>query len=64
MVTGLHGEAIWTTRSIEDSNYLKIIKLHTEGLSKTEIAEEIGIHKSTVGRNIKKAIAGGDIKNG
>ncbi len=63
LITGSHGESIWTTRSVEDSNYSKIVKLHNDGLSKTEIADEIGVHKSTVGRNIKKAIAEGDIKN-
>ncbi len=61
LTTGKHGEALWTTRSIEDSNYLKIIKLHKEGLANNEIAEEIGIHKSNVSRNLKKAVKNGDI---
>lgn len=62
--TDSDGAAKWTTRSIEDSNYLKIINLHSQGLNNKEIAEEIGIHKSNVGRNIKKATENGDIKNG
>lgn len=61
--TDSDGAAVWTTKSIEDSNYLKIIKLFNEGLAPKEIVAEIGLHKSNVSRNLKKARANGEITN-
>ncbi|OIO04430.1 MAG: hypothetical protein AUJ49_02865 [Desulfovibrionaceae bacterium CG1_02_65_16] len=47
------GVATWTTRPIEDAENARIVALHKEGLNVTEIALEIGKHKSTVSRRLK-----------
>ena len=39
---------------IEDSTYEKVCRLSSDGLSNSEITEELGVHKSTVSRNINR----------
>lgn len=53
------GAAVWTTRSIEDSEEERVRELLGENMTVREIAEETGIKKSTVGR-IKKRIEAAD----
>jgi len=45
----------WSWKSLEDSTREKAVRLSNEGLSQVEIAEELGVHKSTVHRHLKKA---------
>jgi putative DNA primase/helicase len=57
-----NGEAVWTTRDIEDANQARVRALLDDGLSIRDIADETGIPRSTVHR-IKKAVEaenGGD----
>jgi len=51
----------WTHRSIEQSTYDQVCRLANEGLEQSEIAEDLGIHKSTVSRHVKKGKTEGDI---
>lgn len=52
----------WSTRTLEDSTYEKVITLSTEdGLKQQEIASELGIHKSQVSRHLKRARSEGRI---
>jgi len=44
----------WTWKALEDARAEKILALQAEGLSQTEIAEELGIHKSNVSRTLKR----------
>lgn len=46
----LGGEAIWTTRDIDDANLARVKALLDDGMTIREIADETGIPKSTVGR--------------
>ena len=45
----------WSWKALEDSTREKVVRLSNEGLSQVEIAEELGVHKSTVNRHLKKA---------
>ncbi len=55
------GKQVWTTKPIEESNYEQVIELHGLNLSVTDIATELGIHKSNVSRALKKAKTEGRI---
>jgi putative DNA primase/helicase len=53
--------ATWTWRTVESSTYDRVVALHKEGLSPTEISNELGINKSNVSRAMRKAREAGDI---
>ena len=55
------GRMTWLFRTVEDSNYERVVKLTNEGLSQKEIATELDINKSTVSRHTKRAKAAGSI---
>jgi len=55
------GKQCWITRSIEDSNYEKVIRLFNDGLIQKEIATELGISKGFVSRLLKRARDGGQL---
>ena len=44
----------WECKSLEDSTFEKVCRLSNDGLSNTEITQELEIHKSTVSRNINR----------
>jgi hypothetical protein len=50
-----HGGQIWTTKSLESCREAQMIEFAELGLSVTDIANELGVHKSTVSRALKKA---------
>lgn len=52
---------VWTTEKLGDSVYSRIVALHKDGMSNAEIATEVELHKSNVGRQLKKAEHAGDI---
>jgi len=52
---------IWSCRDIENRNDENIIGMCKEGMTQADIAKELGVHKSTVCRAIKKAKAEGKI---
>ncbi|MEI6827094.1 MAG: helix-turn-helix domain-containing protein [Desulfuromonadales bacterium] len=45
----------WIVQDSAQSNYDRIVTMANEGLTQTEIASELGLHKSNVCRNLKKA---------
>lgn len=55
------GRASWDWQPAELSQSDKIVALAQDGLSKNEIAEELGVNRSTVWRNLKKAAADGKV---
>ena len=46
---------------IEDSTYEKVCRLSCDGLSNTDITQELGINKSTVSRHVKRGKQEGKI---
>ncbi|HCU6104518.1 TPA: AAA family ATPase [Legionella pneumophila] len=57
-----HGNPCWTTKSIEESTFEKVVKMLNDGMTQQEIAVELEIHKSTVSRHVSKAKEAGLIK--
>jgi DNA-binding transcriptional regulator YhcF (GntR family) len=51
----IDGKQAWTTKPIAESTFEQVIELHGLGLSVTDMANEIGVYKSTVSRALKKA---------
>lgn len=60
--TDEHGKSIWTTCSVEDSTFERVVTLANDGLTQKEITEELGIHKSNVSRHYRRATSEGLIK--
>ena len=60
-MTLVDGRASWAWQSADVTQNDKIILLSQEGLSKNEIADELGVNRSTVWRNLKKAAADGKV---
>jgi len=58
-----NGQQVWKTRPIEESNAEKIIEMKNLGLQPYEIAEELGVNKSTVSRALKAARAIGKLRD-
>jgi hypothetical protein len=50
----LTGSTEWTSRDVEDVKRIEVLRLREEGNSVRDIAEELGLSKSTVARWIKK----------
>ena len=63
LTTDIHGLPMWTTITLEDSVYLRVIDLFNEGMKQNEIAEEVGRNKSNISRMIKKARVEGRIND-
>lgn len=55
LTTDQNGYQTWIQRTLEESIYEQVIKLHKDGLNQSEIAQEIDRHKSRVSRMITKA---------
>ena len=51
----------WEYKSLDDSTFEKVCRLSIDGLSNTEITQELGIHKSTVSRNVNRGKKEGKI---
>lgn len=60
-MTLVNGRASWNWQTAEKNQSDRIITLAQEGLSKNEIADELGVNRSTVWRNLKKAAADGKV---
>lgn len=53
--------AVWLYRTVEVSTYERVVELAKEGLSQSEIANELELNKSNVSRHLRKARELGDI---
>ena len=62
LITDVHGQQTWLTRSVEDSTYARVVELLNEGLSQVEIARELTVNRSTVSRHAKRAKGEGKTK--
>jgi putative DNA primase/helicase len=51
--------ALWTIRDVEDADLVRVVELIKQGTSIRDIAEELGMHRSKVGRLKGKAVAEG-----
>lgn len=60
--TGPDGATGWVAKPLEDLIYERVIDLYSEGLKQTEIAEEVGRHKSNVSRMLRRARDEGRIR--
>jgi len=58
---GSEDRATWTYRTVEASTYDRVVALAKEGLSQSEIANELELNKSNVSRHMRKARELGDI---
>jgi len=56
------GKQTWSYRCLEDSTYDRCCDLANEKMKNHEIATELGIHKSTVSRHVRKGKEQGDIR--
>ena len=45
----------WSIQSFESSRLEQVLELHRDGMNQGEIAQELGVNKSTVCRDLKKA---------
>jgi putative DNA primase/helicase len=55
MTIDQRGRTVWAVKPLEDSLFEQVIDLHKEGLSLTEIGQEVGRHKSNVSRMVRRA---------
>jgi putative DNA primase/helicase len=60
--TDSQGRMTWLTRTVEAGTYDRVVQLLNEGMKQTEIAVELGLHKSNVSRHAKKAMQEGLVK--
>ena len=62
VLNGTEDKAEWTWRTMELSNFDRVVSLVNEGLKANEIVSELQINKSTVSRHMKRAISEGLIE--
>jgi hypothetical protein len=62
--TDQHGLAVWTSSSVEDSTFDRVVTLANDGLNQKDIATELGINKSNVSRHMRRATDAGLIQKG
>lgn len=64
LTVGSDNRATWAIRQIEDSTLDRVVRLAGEGLKRHEIADELGVNRSTITRAWRKAQAQGLISKG
>ena len=55
------GKQVWTTKSLADATYRRVVELANAGLRQAEIAVELSVNRSTVSRHYRKGRESGDI---
>jgi putative DNA primase/helicase len=55
------GQTLWTTRTLADAEFARVVDLKQDGLSVRDIAAETGLSKSRVDRLVQRAKAEGKI---
>jgi hypothetical protein len=63
MVVAPAGRVEWRLKPLEDSLYERVIELRLGGLSQTDIADDVGRHKSSVCRMLRRAREEGRIRD-
>jgi putative DNA primase/helicase len=64
LTTDQHGAMTWTWRDADEGTLDRVVALAGDGLRPREIAEELGVNKSTVSRHLAKARGLGMIVRG
>jgi hypothetical protein len=59
LTTDTNGLSVWTWRNVADSTFDRVVSLANEGLSQSEIANELEVNRSTVSRAWRKADTAG-----
>ena len=59
LLTDEKGRMTWLTRTVEAGTFDRVVQLLNEGMKQTEIAVELGLHKSNVSRHVKRAMQEG-----
>ena len=54
-LAGDENQVEWMCRTVEQSTYARVVALSKEGISQTDIAEELDVNKSTVSRHLRTA---------
>ena len=54
LTTEPDGKLVWTAKDLEQTNFERVVALLNEGMSQKDIADELGIAKSTVSKNAKR----------
>lgn len=54
LTTSVDGHQTWTVKPVEDTNFDRVMSLWNQGLKQNDIADELGLNKSTVSRHCKK----------
>jgi putative DNA primase/helicase len=55
LTTAPDGTMEWTTRAVEACTFERVVSLLNEGMNQKDIAQELGLNKSTVSRHARKA---------
>ena len=63
VLAGTEDKAQWTWRTVELSNFDRVVSLANEGLKANEIVSELQINKSTVSRHLNRAKSEGLIED-
>lgn len=59
---GDDGNFIWESQELKLATFDRVVSLIQEGLTQTEVSNEMGVNKSTVSRHVRKAKAAGLLK--
>jgi len=55
LMTGENGLSIWTTRTVEESTFARVVRMLQDGMTQSEISAELGIGKSTISKHANRA---------
>lgn len=55
LITDIHGVQTWALSKLAEATFDRVVSLANEGLSQSDIAAELDIHKSNVSRHMRKA---------
>lgn len=63
LITMDDGTQVWEKQALEESNQEKILQMTKDGMSQTDISNELGVNRSTVSRAVSKLKAEGRLKS-
>lgn len=56
LTTDDHSRQVWVTRAVTETTLDRVVSLANEGLTQAEIADELGMNRSTISRAFRKGI--------
>lgn len=63
LTTDMSGKHVWAWRKVTETTFDRVVDLLNEGLTRAEVADELGINRSTVTKASRKAEAQGLVKS-